>query len=215
MVDTSASESQVDQAEQLLQTQNYEQSIQLAGAAMQSAQRTYYVGDAAGAHAADGDGGRPAAPGCPHGRAAVERRQLRRRRRDGRRGRHPRAARLPRLTPPLAEPDRGYGRRLLVRATPVREAGKLEVPQWKLAFASATIVWLRVGESSHQPSLHARAIMILGKIWKAIAAQFNKLANAIRGYDPIAEMQYEYDRSVEQIKEGREGLAQYRAWSSA
>jgi phage shock protein A len=53
--------------------------------------------------------------------------------------------------------------------------------------------------------------MILGKIWKAIAAQFNKLANAIRGVDPIAEMQYEYDRSVEQIKEGREGLAQYRA----
>jgi phage shock protein A len=53
--------------------------------------------------------------------------------------------------------------------------------------------------------------MILGKIWKSIAAQFNKLANAVRGYDPIAEMQYEYDRSVEQIKEGREGLAQYRA----
>jgi phage shock protein A len=53
--------------------------------------------------------------------------------------------------------------------------------------------------------------MILGKIWKAIASQFNKLANAIRGVDPIAEMQYEYDRSVEQIKEGREGLAQYRA----
>jgi phage shock protein A len=53
--------------------------------------------------------------------------------------------------------------------------------------------------------------MILGKIWKAVAAQFNKLANAIRGYDPIAEMQYEYDRSIEQIKEGREGLAQYRA----
>src|SRR5258708_30713520 len=53
--------------------------------------------------------------------------------------------------------------------------------------------------------------MIFGKIWKSIAAQFNKLANAIRGYDPIAEMQFEYDRSVEQIKEGREGLAQYRA----
>jgi phage shock protein A len=53
--------------------------------------------------------------------------------------------------------------------------------------------------------------MILGKIWKAIAAQFNKLANAIRGVDPIAEMQYEYDRSVEQLKDGREGLAQYRA----
>ena len=53
--------------------------------------------------------------------------------------------------------------------------------------------------------------MILGKIWRAIAAQFNKLANAIRGYDPIAEMQLEYDRSIEQIREGREGLAQYRA----
>ena len=53
--------------------------------------------------------------------------------------------------------------------------------------------------------------MILGKLWNAIAAQFNKLANAIRGYDPIAQMQYEYDRSVEQIREGREGLAQYRA----
>src|SRR5262245_4327992 len=53
--------------------------------------------------------------------------------------------------------------------------------------------------------------MILGKIWHAIAAQFNKLANAIRGYDPIAQMQYEYDRSVEQLREGREGLAQYRA----
>jgi phage shock protein A len=53
--------------------------------------------------------------------------------------------------------------------------------------------------------------MILGKIWKAIASQFNKLANAIRGYDPIAEMQYEYDRSVGQLREGREGLAQYRA----
>jgi phage shock protein A len=53
--------------------------------------------------------------------------------------------------------------------------------------------------------------MILGKLWKAIAAQFNKLANAIRGYDPIAEMQLEYDRSIVQIREGREGLAQYRA----
>ncbi|MGP0066619.1 MAG: PspA/IM30 family protein [Isosphaeraceae bacterium] len=53
--------------------------------------------------------------------------------------------------------------------------------------------------------------MILGKLWKSIQAQFNKLANAIRGYDPIAEMQLEYDRSIDQIREGREGLAQYRA----
>src|SRR5208337_2720450 len=53
--------------------------------------------------------------------------------------------------------------------------------------------------------------MILGKIWKALAAQFNKLGNWFSGYDPIAEMQYEYDRSVDQLREGREGLAQYRA----
>ena len=42
-VDTSASESQVMQAEQLLQAQNYEQSIQLAGAGMQSARQIYYA----------------------------------------------------------------------------------------------------------------------------------------------------------------------------
>ncbi len=42
-VDTSASESQVMQAQQLLQAQNYEQSIQLAGAAMQSARQVYYA----------------------------------------------------------------------------------------------------------------------------------------------------------------------------
>ena len=42
-VDTSTSESQVLQAEQLLQSQNYEQSIQLAGAGMQSARQIYYA----------------------------------------------------------------------------------------------------------------------------------------------------------------------------
>jgi hypothetical protein len=42
-VDTSASESQVMQARQLLQSQNYEQSIQLAGAGMQSARQIYYA----------------------------------------------------------------------------------------------------------------------------------------------------------------------------
>jgi phage shock protein A len=66
-------------------------------------------------------------------------------------------------------------------------------------------------EFSSSQNHRTGATMILGKLWNAIAAQFNKLANAIRGYDPIAEMQYEYDRSVEQIREGREGLAQYRA----
>ena len=42
VIDTSASESQVFEARQLLQTQNYEQSIQLAGAGMQTARQIYY-----------------------------------------------------------------------------------------------------------------------------------------------------------------------------
>src|SRR3954452_9784191 len=53
--------------------------------------------------------------------------------------------------------------------------------------------------------------MIFDKLWKALRAQLNKLGNLFSGYDPVAEMQYEYDRSVDQIREGREGLAQYRA----
>jgi phage shock protein A len=53
--------------------------------------------------------------------------------------------------------------------------------------------------------------MIVGKIWRAFKAQMNKLANWFSGKDPVAQLQYEYDRSVEQLKEGREGLAQYRA----
>jgi phage shock protein A len=53
--------------------------------------------------------------------------------------------------------------------------------------------------------------MILGKIWRSIHAQMNKIGNWFSGYDPVAEMQLEYDKSVEQIREGREGLAQYRA----
>jgi hypothetical protein len=42
-IDTSVPESQAMQAEQLLQGQNYEQSIQLGGASMQSARRIYYA----------------------------------------------------------------------------------------------------------------------------------------------------------------------------
>ncbi len=42
-MDTSSLESQVMQAEQLLQSQNYEQSIQLAGAGMNAARRVYYA----------------------------------------------------------------------------------------------------------------------------------------------------------------------------
>lgn len=53
--------------------------------------------------------------------------------------------------------------------------------------------------------------MIFGKMWRAFAAQVNKLANLFWTADPIAQMQYEYDLAVDQMKSGREGLEQYRA----
>ena len=53
--------------------------------------------------------------------------------------------------------------------------------------------------------------MILGKFWAAFRAQVNKLANLFHGSDPIAQMQYEYDSAVAQLREGRQGLEQYRA----
>lgn len=53
--------------------------------------------------------------------------------------------------------------------------------------------------------------MIVGKLWRAISAQLNKLANFFWTVDPIAQMQYEYDQAVEELKSGREGLEQYRA----
>jgi phage shock protein A len=52
--------------------------------------------------------------------------------------------------------------------------------------------------------------MILGKFWSAIRAQINKIANIFWEADPIAQMQYEHDAAVEQLKEGRKGLEQYR-----
>jgi phage shock protein A len=53
--------------------------------------------------------------------------------------------------------------------------------------------------------------MILGKLWRSLMAQINKIANIFWTADPIAQMQYEYDLAVAQMKEGREGLEQYRA----
>ena len=53
--------------------------------------------------------------------------------------------------------------------------------------------------------------MIVGKLWQTLKAQINKLANLFWTADPIAQMQYEYDTAVSQLKEGREGLEQYRA----
>ena len=53
--------------------------------------------------------------------------------------------------------------------------------------------------------------MILGKFWSALRAQLNKVANIFWEADPIAQMQYEHDQAVEQLKEGRNGLEIYRA----
>src|SRR5262245_2535225 len=53
--------------------------------------------------------------------------------------------------------------------------------------------------------------MIFGKLWHALQAQINKLANFFWTADPVAQLQYEYGLAVAQLKEGREGLEQYRA----
>jgi len=52
--------------------------------------------------------------------------------------------------------------------------------------------------------------VIFQKFWSAFRAQVNKVANLFWEADPVAQMRYEYDRSVEQLKEGRTGLEQYR-----
>jgi len=53
--------------------------------------------------------------------------------------------------------------------------------------------------------------MIVSRLWNALAAQFNKLANFVWRGDPIAQLQYEYDNLVDQLKDGRIGLEQYQA----
>jgi phage shock protein A len=52
--------------------------------------------------------------------------------------------------------------------------------------------------------------VILHKFWSVFVAQINKVANLFWEADPVAQMRYEYDKAVEQLKEGRGGLEQYR-----
>ena len=52
--------------------------------------------------------------------------------------------------------------------------------------------------------------MIFQKMMTAVSAFFNAIANAMWERNPIAIMQLEYDKSVEQLKEGRKGLELYR-----
>jgi phage shock protein A len=54
--------------------------------------------------------------------------------------------------------------------------------------------------------------MILGKLWWSIQAQLHKLAGFFWAADPIATMQLEYDSALGQLREGRLGLAEYRAF---
>jgi phage shock protein A len=53
--------------------------------------------------------------------------------------------------------------------------------------------------------------MIVGKLWAAFRAQLNKVANFFWTADPVAQLQYEYDNTIEQLRQGRQGLEQYRA----
>ena len=52
--------------------------------------------------------------------------------------------------------------------------------------------------------------MAFKRFWGAMRAQLNKLANVFWEADPIAQMRYEYDKAVAELKEGRIGLEQYR-----
>jgi phage shock protein A len=53
--------------------------------------------------------------------------------------------------------------------------------------------------------------MIIGKLWRALKAKINRMANWIYSSDPVAQMQLEYDQAVDQLRDGRQGLEQYRA----
>ena len=59
-------------------------------------------------------------------------------------------------------------------------------------------------------SVCKETVVIVQKFWSAFVAQLNKIANISGKPIPIAQMQYEHDRAVEQLKEGRNGLEQYR-----
>lgn len=52
--------------------------------------------------------------------------------------------------------------------------------------------------------------MIFAKLFSALRAQLNKLANLFFESDPIAIMQLEVDQATERLKEGRKGLEMYR-----
>lgn len=52
---------------------------------------------------------------------------------------------------------------------------------------------------------------MVGKLFKALFAQLNKIVSFFYERDPIAIMKYEYERARGELKEGKDGLVQYRA----
>ena len=50
----------------------------------------------------------------------------------------------------------------------------------------------------------------MGRLWDTFYGQLSKWVNWFRQKDPVAQMQLEYDKAVLQLKDGREGLEQYR-----
>ena len=52
--------------------------------------------------------------------------------------------------------------------------------------------------------------MIFAKLFAALRAQLNKIANIFFESDPIAVMQLEVDQATDRLKEGRKGLEMYR-----
>ena len=58
-------------------------------------------------------------------------------------------------------------------------------------------------DSAH--ASHDSETMIMGKFFRAMRAQLNKIANIFFEADPIAVMQLEVDQATERLKEGTEG----------
>lgn len=52
---------------------------------------------------------------------------------------------------------------------------------------------------------------MIGKLFKALFAQLSKIVSIFYEADPIAIMKYEFERAKGELKEGKDGLVQYRA----
>jgi phage shock protein A len=97
----------------------------------------------------------------------------------------------------------------LVRQISIVVVVAFRLSQYAIADSSCFSAFL--GPRSFRAFSPIAFTMIFGKMWSALRAQLNKFANFFWSTDPIAQMQYEYDTAVEELKSGRVGLEQYRA----